>query len=573
MNSLTTIYQPLFRIWLVLLVVLSNVAVAKTLSTITDTELVNSELYLLKDHKQLLSIDEAFTEFKLGSFSKNDKNQVSFGFTDSTIWAVLPVTNSTDNAEPLIVKIDNAWLDEIDVFFYEQGALAKSVKLGDTSAFINRERQKRMPSVAYSFKPGVTNIIFRFKSADPMTIPVYLGDTESVDKFEQKNAYFYGALYGALIILLIYNLVLYAYSKELRYCLYSFYLFSFTAFNFTYTGHGFWLLWSADVLKQQWLMPLLMFVYICSGVLFTIEYLQIKNYLPRLYSYRHFIYGSLAAIGCIMLFVGSVSFAVMAQLVILSTMAVWMLVIGYYSYKNGNPLAKFFVPAVLMGTCGAFISSMTTWGLFPYTQWAFRGIEIGMLLEMSLLSVSFGFNFKVAYDARLTAEHYARIDPLTSLYNRRALNELVYPVWKLGDRQQSKMSILLIDLDWFKRINDEFGHVVGDDVLKHVARALKKRLRVSDIILRWGGEEFLVFLPDTDIAQAKSLAEEMRRYFDENNVNDFSKITISVGVATGTADKISFEELVKRADESLYQAKKTGRNQVVSIDELSPEVS
>ncbi|GAB3003084.1 sensor domain-containing diguanylate cyclase [Psychrosphaera aestuarii] len=555
------------------MVIFSGVSIAKSTPLNTKLELVNSELFMLEDPKRFMNVDDAFAKFKRGDFVKNDDNRVSFGFTNSIVWAVLPVTNSTDKVKPLVVKIDNAWLDEIDVFFYEQSVLTKSVQLGDTSSFIDRERQKRMPSVVYTFKPGVTNILFRFKSADPMTIPVYLGDTDSVDKFEQQNAYFYGALYGALIILLIYNLVLYAYSKELRYSLYSFYLFSFTAFNFTYTGHGFWLLWPTDVLKQQWLMPLLMFIYICSGVLFTIEYLQIKKYLPRLYSYRHLIYGSLATVGCIILFVGSVSFAVMVQLVILSTMAIWMLVIGYYSYKNGNPLAKFFVPAILIGTCGAFISSMTTWGLLPYTQWAFRGIEIGMLLEMSLLSVSFGFNFKVAYDARLTAEHYARIDPLTSLYNRRALNELVYPVWKLGDRQQSPMSILLIDLDWFKRINDKFGHVVGDDVLKHVARALKKRLRVSDIILRWGGEEFLVFLPDTDLAQAKSVAEQMRRYFDENNVNDFSKITISVGVASGTANKTSFDELVKLADESLYQAKKTGRNQVVSIDELSPEVS
>lgn len=571
MNKSTSIYQSLYKIWLVLLVIFSSVVGAKSLPSNAEFKLVNSELFIFKDYEHSLEIDQVLAQFNLGTFIKNDENQVSFGFTKSIVWAVLPVTNATENAESLILKIDNAWLDELDVYFYQQNVLSKNVKLGDTSSFLSRERQKRMPSVSFTFKPGITYIVLRIKSDDPMTFPVYLGDEQSVDKFDQQNAYFYGALYGALIILLIYNLALYAYSKELRYCLYSFYLFSFTAFNFTYTGHGFWLLWPSEVLMQQWLLPFLMFIYLFSGVLFTIEYLQAEKYLPRLYSYRRFIYGGLVAIGFIIVVFGSRSFAVMIQLMILTTMSVWMLVIGYYSFKNGNNLAKFFVPAILIGTCGATISSMTTWGLFPYTQWAFRGIELGMLLEMSLLSISFGFNFKMVYDARLNAESYARIDPLTNLFNRRALTELVYPIWNLGERQKTSMSIMLLDLDWFKRINDEFGHIMGDDVLKHVAQVLKNRLRLSDIILRWGGEEFLVFLPDTDIVQAKFLAEKLRRYFDDYKVSNVARVTISVGVTSGFPNDISFDELIKLADEALYQAKKNGRNQVVALDKLSTD--
>jgi diguanylate cyclase (GGDEF)-like protein len=571
-NKSTSSYQLLFKIWLMLLVIFNSVAVAKSVPSDAQFELINSELFIFKDYDHSLKIDDVLTQLNLGKFVKNDEGKVSFGFTKSIIWAVLPVTNTSENAQARILKIDNAWLDELDVYFYEQNILSKNVKLGDTSSFLSRERQKRMPSVAFTFKPGITYVVLRIKSDDPMIFPVYLGDEKSVDKFEQENAYFYGALYGALIILLIYNLALYAYSRELRYCLYSLYLFSFTVFNFTYTGHGFWLLWPNNILLQQYLMPLLMFVYLFSGVLFTIEYLQAEKYLPRLYSYRRFIYGGLATIGCIIVVVGSRSFAVMAQLMILTSMSVWMLAIGYYSLKNGNHLARFFVPAVFIGTCGATISSITTWGIFPYTQWAFRGVELGMLLEMSLLSISFGFNFKMAYDAQLTAEHYARIDPLTNLFNRRALTELVYPIWNLGKRQQTSMSIMLVDLDWFKRINDEFGHLIGDDVLKHVAQTLKNRLRLSDIILRWGGEEFLVFLPDTDIVQAKFIAEKLQRYFDNNKVNDVTRVTISVGVASSVPSEISFDELIKLADKSLYQAKKNGRNQVVALNEVSTDV-
>lgn len=543
----------------------SDVLLAKTIALDHEIELINSELFLLEEPNPALKVNDVFTKFQQGLFSKNETNKVSFGFTDNTIWAVLPIKNLTNKVSPLVLKIDNAWLDNLDVFFYEQGLLANNVKLGDSVMFTSRERKTRMPSLLYSFKPGMTHVVLRFKSEDPMTIPVYLGNEKSVSNFDQKNDYFYGALYGGLIILLIYNLALYLYTRELRYCLYSLYLFSFTAFNFTYTGHGFWLLWPDSTFLQQWLMPLLMFFYLYSGVLFTIEYLQVEKHLPKLYENRYLIYGSLIVIACLIVVIGSQSFAVMAQLVILTTMLVWMLVIGYYSHKSGNNLAKFFVPAILMGALGATVSSMTTWGIFPYTQWAFRGIEIGMLLEMSLLSMSFGFNFKEATDARLNAEHYARIDPLTNLYNRRALKEIVYPVWYLGERQKTCMAIVLIDIDWFKRINDEFGHLVGDDVLRNVARALKVRLRQSDIILRWGGEEFLIFLPNTELEQARALAETIRSYFDVEMVNSFAKVTVSAGVANGIAGDITFDELLKLADDSLYQAKSNGRNQVVSM--------
>ena len=99
-----------------------------------------------------------------------------------------------------------------------------------------------------------------------------------------------------------------------------------------------------------------------------------------------------------------------------------------------------------------------------------------MVLEMSLLSISLAFNYKQVQQARLSAERDARLDPLTSLYNRRAFEDLVYPIWELGKRSNKHMSVLLIDLDWFKRINDKFGHDMGDKVLQNVAKEIKLSL-------------------------------------------------------------------------------------------------
>ncbi|MGB3726130.1 MAG: diguanylate cyclase [Glaciecola sp.] len=528
-----------------------------------ERRLINSQLEVLLNVPTESTFTDILLAYENNAFTPNTNNTVSYGFTDDVIWAVYTVSNTTQQAQYKTIEIDNAWLDYIDIYFLEGTNLANQVSLGDTSTFSQRSLQTRMPSASHLFAPGQTHVFFRFQSQDPVTVPIYIGEDTSFDAHQLENAYFYGALYGSLLMLLIYNIVLYCFIKERRHLLYSFYLLAFTAFNFTYTGHGFWLLWSESVFLQQWLMPVLMFCYLFSGVMFTIEFLNTRVYLPSLYASRYKIYIGLGVLVIPILLSGNRSLAIMIQLIILSSMAFWMLLIGGLVWRNKNPIARLFIPAILLGTGGAAVSSLATWGFIPYSQWAFRGIEIGMLLEMSLLSISLGFTIKAVKEAQIHAEANARIDPLTKLYNRRAFTDLVHPIWELGKRNNASMSIMLIDLDWFKQINDDFGHAVGDRVLQRIASELSNRLRVSDIALRWGGEEFLIFLPNTVLLEAKLLADELRNHIDSIEIENHVSITMSIGVASADSANNSIDSLIKKADDALYTAKHEGRNRVV----------
>lgn len=548
-------------------------ATANTPSSDPQITLVNDRLLLLEDPTSNLNPQQAFAAYKQGEFTQNIDNKVSFGFTHSTIWAVLPVENGTESTLHNVIKIDNAWLDNIDLYFFTAETLVEQVSIGDNVPFSQRVRQERMPSVAHDFPMGTSHVLFRFNSKDPMTIPIYIGSEKAMVLAFAENAYFYGALYGGLLILLIYNLALYFYLRELKYLLYPIYLFAFTTFNFTYTGHGFWLLWSGSVTLQQWLMPSLMFCYLLSAVMFTIGFLNTRTYLPSLYAYRHRIYASLILIAGLIFLSGDRSLIIMIQLVMLTSLSVWMLLVGCVAYKNNDPLAKFFIPAIIMGTGGATISSFATWGIIPYSQWAFRGIEVGMLLEMALLSISLGFNFKLTQEARISAENNALHDPLTNLYNRRAFSELVQPSWELGKRNNNQMSIMLMDLDWFKRINDQFGHAAGDRVLEAVAKEIKNRIRDSDIPLRWGGEEFLIFLPNTNSNQAQQLAKDLRAQIEKIDINNLGNVTISIGVVCATPNQIELDKLITLADEALYAAKEKGRNTVVVMNHCKSSVN
>lgn len=163
--------------------------------------------------------------------------------------------------------------------------------------------------------------------------------------------------------------------------------------------------------------------------------------------------------------------------------------------------------------------------------------------------------------ARQNAElqRLATIDPLTECLNRRALLERAEHYWALASRQRVWTACLMIDVDHFKRVNDEHGHKVGDDVLRGIAALLRAAARVQDVVGRYGGEEFCMLLPDTNAQGAQRVAERVRRAVQETAV-DGNAITVSIGVAVSQAGAPSIEATLAHADQALYSAKRAGRN-------------
>jgi diguanylate cyclase (GGDEF)-like protein len=161
----------------------------------------------------------------------------------------------------------------------------------------------------------------------------------------------------------------------------------------------------------------------------------------------------------------------------------------------------------------------------------------------------------------------ANRDPLTGLYNRRYLDDSLNREMVRCLRHGDPLSLILIDLDHFKKVNDEYGHSAGDQVINQLAMVLTTLSRASDIACRFGGEEFLVVLPGTGLEAAEARAEECRRMFENTPVTvDGSSllVTLSAGVACSYCELLP-DELVRKADQALYRAKAAGRNRVVSL--------
>ncbi|MBI4238118.1 MAG: GGDEF domain-containing protein [Deltaproteobacteria bacterium] len=160
-------------------------------------------------------------------------------------------------------------------------------------------------------------------------------------------------------------------------------------------------------------------------------------------------------------------------------------------------------------------------------------------------------------------------DELTGLYNRRHFQEVLQIEWKRAVRFHRALSVLMIDVDHFKAYNDTFGHLHGDQVLRHLSEVLRRNLREVDTVARFGGEEFIVLLPDTDRAGALHVGEKLRRLielerFPVPQEGAVRPLTISAGLAVHPDDAQHIEDLIDHADIALYEAKDTGRNRVVA---------
>ena len=211
------------------------------------------------------------------------------------------------------------------------------------------------------------------------------------------------------------------------------------------------------------------------------------------------------------------------------------------------------------------------WSQYPLTEDPQFAItfytQIGWVVIGILFSASLSALFCIE-NARLTRalRHLASIDYLTELPNRRTIENTLDTECNLARERETLLSLVMIDIDHFKRYNDVNGHARGDECLKRITEHLQDKLGSKDIFIgRYGGEEFIVILPDTSSEQAAVISEQLRADVESLNASADEPLTITLGVYTTAGDQISSaQSLISKADEALYEGKAEGRNRVIA---------
>lgn len=252
-----------------------------------------------------------------------------------------------------------------------------------------------------------------------------------------------------------------------------------------------------------------------------------------------------------------------------------ILLFGIFGMSPRQMVANLFYALALFGAAFVAVAWLDEPGRLPAVEAAYAAMVVLVLLGSTFVTVRLN-----QIRRRLTRQktqlsralerigHLATHDELTGLVNRRHMAQLLATEHLRCERSGQPLVLALLDLDHFKLINDTHGHAMGDQALRAFATAVQAMVRGTDVLARWGGEEFVLMLPDTDPAAAGPLLERLRLNVQALAVpaqGDSVRITVSIGLATGVPGE-SVERILERADQALYRAKARGRNQVVRYD-------
>ena len=519
----------------------------------------------LRETGARLTINEAVAAYGNGNFIAGDAPVLNFGIGSQPAWIRFAVENRSGKSLMRRLSIETSWLDKVDVYFRTDGDVVAAYHMGDGMKFAQRPIDSRFFAVDHAFDVGISEIFIRVETRDPMVVPVYLRTPGAAISADRWQSYSYGFVYGFLFALLAYNAILYIGLRSGRYIFYAVYLASFVLLNIAYTGHGYAWLWPEHVGLQLWIIPFLMELFGISGLLFAASFLDTRAHFPRVH--RAII--RICALFAALLFAAFLSdynaTGLAIAFVFVFVFSCLMILLGILAVRAGHKPARYFLFGAVAAMVGALLTDLSVAGLITFNGFTYRAVEIGMLVDASVLALALAYQFRVSQQEKFQAELMARVDPLTGMNNRRAFYQIAKPVWSNALRKMRDISVIELDVDRFKQINDTHGHGCGDEVLIAVANILARSARDGDVLARWGGEEFILLLPETNLDAAITLAERLRVVISEMRLHCQGKeisFTASFGVAQRTAECESMEAIISIADDFLYQAKREGRNRV-----------
>lgn len=546
----------------------------------------------------------------------------SFGYTDATYWFKFELEAA---AYDRVLHLSYPLLDQVEVHFMQADRVLRSVRVGDRQAFA--ERPVKHKDFVIAVPPAINadpiTVLLKVQSSSSMRVPVAVWDHASFLETQVTGNKAAGLYFGVVICMAVYNLFGFFVSRERSFLTYSAYTVNIGLLMAALDGSGYRYLWPDWVWLQDKAIPLFASLGFIAAALFTSQLLQLKAHNKRI-EWALLIFASLFGV----VFIANLILPYAVTIKLLLPMAIsgcaFLLGTGVYLWRRGHQYARIFTIAWATLLVSVIANSLGYLGFIDGVFIQRYAIMIGSGTEILLLSLVLAIRYGEERREKLKAqaEALARAeeaqlaqqelneqleekvsertfeleialrelrevnealerktseDGLTGIFNRRHLNRQLETEFRRCYRQQGQLALLMLDIDYFKPVNDTHGHLVGDQILIELAALLKRKLkRAGDTLCRYGGEEFAVLLPNTDTEGASQIAEKLQQAVRNHQFSTDAgllEITISIGVAHADAgDYQVAEQLLAAADKALYEAKQAGRNQF-SIAPAASEIN
>ena len=572
---------------------------------------LSGQVLMLEDPADDLDLDSAKVALADGRFQPVTEDHLQLGYSNSTYWFHFQIRNgllehtANNEEDRFYLTVNYPLLDNVEFFHIRDGE-TQTMVTGDIYLFSQRYFSLNTYVFPLALQPGETGDIYiRIFSTSSLLIPIKLQTEQAFIDERFALDTLDGIYIGITIGLGIYNLFLWLGVRSRVYGLYVLMVFSIMLFNTSITGFTF-RFWPESLFFQHITVYFFSFTSGIVVILFGMEYLKTRESLPTFHRLFQFLI-AICVVFLVLLFFMPITLSAkltagitVVSAIMLIVAAVIRLMHGYrpaiyYSLGQGAVIVSVLFTALtsqkviplyhiapeVMKWCSAFELILFSIGLADLVNNERRLREQAQLESADAQSALLETQIKLNQDLDVLvtqrtqeleqANHLLREinthDELTGLRNRRYLNEALTNEYRRAFRDKTPISVLMIDIDYFKQLNDTYGHQFGDHCLVEAGHLLTGCIRrPPDIAVRYGGEEFVIVLPNTDVTGAIVVAEKIRHAFEQANIQygeQSTALTISVGVAGEVPSaRDEHESLLRMADDFLYQAKSKGRNRV-----------
>lgn len=560
--------------------------------------------YYIEKPNENMDIDQVSNLF----FNQKTSNAFSFGYTNNIFWFHFSVYNNSPETKNMVLEFTEIIHKTVDLYVISDHIT--HMKNGLHVPVKAREIKESNPSFPLRFLPYENKEIYlKVSSIYGVFGAIELKTKEQYNADLQLKKYLYLIYFTAVIIIGFYNLIIFFYLREKIYLYYIAYVFIFVVWAANYKG----VLLPYITMKIYDLLQVTIPLFFIFFILFSQAILETKKYFPIL----HKILSSfiiVCIISLLWMFISMHSgFYFMNAAA--APLFPFLIIVSFWALYHKHNAAKIYLIALSIYIVGMSLLSLLALGILPYNLYLSHSAMIGSFFEIVLFSLLLAYRINTVRQDSLKTQkelimqqktessrlfhtvaektmalhhakaqlekelarkealeqhlkHLASTDPMTELLNRRAFFDICDNAMIEASSNEDELTCLIIDIDHFKKINDTYGHDMGDKVIKTIAKLMRENTRTVDYIGRIGGEEFAILMPHTDVESAYQIADRLRENISKYSMllNDKSvSITVSIGLSYLNHEDKNIHTLLKRADTALYEAKDNGRNQVCCI--------
>jgi len=597
------------------------ISVLLSLSPITNANPKYSQLSYLKETEGKALDFRTVAQTSLDEW-QSVSSPINLGMDTKVHWFSMMVSPTQSTGSRYLLHIDYPLIDHLDVAVFSQLGSSPVVTYasGDAEPFDNRPVLHVKPLFPLPESAQSQRVIIRVQTSGTIRLPIRIWEEAEFISFTSSRNLALGIFFGILVAMGVSNAFLTVTTSNVSFLFYSGYIVNLALILATLHGYGFAYLWSGSALFQSKAILLFSNATIMFATLFTRSLLPISVYsgkVDKIVKALSWVYG----ISIVTSFFLPYSFMIKAFLLLLSFTVIFIMWLGIWLALKGVVVARYFTIAWGFLLVSGLSASLDNVNLIQLPISSNNLLIIGGAVETLILALILAINYSHSRDDLVDAQQFAleqekhansakenlievqkrhqedleykveertlelevtlrelseannelerlnAIDPLTGAHNRRHFDKRLRSEGRRSRREQTPLSLIIIDVDHFKSINDRYGHDGGDECLKHVTRVFQHHIhRPTDDLCRIGGEEFAVILPNTDIEGALHVAESMRRGLESSPLvygNESIQLTASAGLSTTViGDEDHAQRMFKFADELLYEAKSAGRNRV-----------